>query len=55
MDETAGQDQFRCNRSANHARQEIAGAHVAAAEADLDIGGIHFQRRRAKANVAGEQ
>src|SRR3546814_2757436 len=40
---------------ADEARQEIARRHVAAAEADADIGGVRLERGRGIAHVGCEQ
>ncbi len=53
--ELAGQQVFAGDRAADQTRQEIAGPHVAAAQANLDIGRVHPQVGRGIAHIAGQQ
>ena len=55
LEEASRKQQFRRNGKANEPGQEVSRTHVAAADADADIGGIHPCIRRGKADVAGQQ
>src|SRR3546814_13751255 len=55
VDEAAGQDHLRGEARTDEARQEIARRHVAATEADADIGGVAAEGRRGIAHVGGEK
>ncbi len=53
--EPPGQHQFRRNRSADQARQEIANAHVAGGQPDADEGRVHPRAFPGDPDVAGER
>src|SRR5207244_7035709 len=48
LEEAACEQQLGGDGKTNQPRQEITRAHVAAADADADIGGIHPRLRRSK-------
>src|SRR3546814_12275753 len=55
VDEAAGQDHLRGEARTDEARQEVARRHVAATEADADIGRVAAEGRRGIAHVGGEK
>src|SRR5690606_21066319 len=55
MDEAAGHHQFGRDCHADKPGQEIADAHIAGREAELDESGIHFDAFAANPDVGGER
>ena len=54
-DEAAGENELGRHRYADKARQEVAGADIAAAEAELDEGAVHPRGFRGDADIGGER